>query len=87
MRKELVTARVTEPSQVVKLLELIDAVQRLGVAYHFEDEIEECLEHIYVAYDDTRINDTNLHNTSLWFRLLRQQGFNVSSGIIWFLLK
>ncbi|KAL8266835.1 hypothetical protein R6Q59_004179 [Mikania micrantha] len=71
-----------EPTtQHMKLLELIDAVQRLGVAYHFEVEIEECLSRIYVQYGDKCINKHNLQNTSLWFRLLRQQGFNVSSEI------
>ncbi|XP_076921352.1 (E)-beta-farnesene synthase-like [Bidens hawaiensis] len=64
-----------------KLLELIDAAQHLGVAYHFEDEIEECLKTIYDMYGDEGINENSLHSTSLWFRLLRQQGFNVSSGI------
>ncbi|KAI7739806.1 hypothetical protein M8C21_024270, partial [Ambrosia artemisiifolia] len=81
VRKELVIARSIEPTQHMKLLQLIDSIQRLGVAYHFEDEIEECLKHIYAMYGDQWINDDNLQSTSLWFRLLRQQGFNVSSGI------
>ncbi|KAK1438391.1 hypothetical protein QVD17_04199 [Tagetes erecta] len=83
VRKELLIEGSLEPIQCIKLLELIDAVQRLGVAYHFENEIEECLNHIYVTYGDQWIEDSNLLNTSLWFRLLRQQGFNVSSGIFY----
>nr|XP_043629232.1 (E)-beta-farnesene synthase-like [Erigeron canadensis] len=81
VRKTLVITSLTEPIQHVKLLEHIDAVQRLGVAYHFDDEIEECLKHIYVAYGDRWINNNDLQSTSLWFRLLRQQGFNISSEI------
>ncbi|KAM0059721.1 putative beta-farnesene synthase [Helianthus debilis subsp. tardiflorus] len=83
VRKELLVEGSTGPTQHMKLLELIDMVQRLGVAYHFEDGIEECLKHIYVTYGDKWINENNLDSTSLWFRLLRQQGFNVSSGIFY----
>ncbi|KAF5753664.1 putative beta-farnesene synthase [Helianthus annuus] len=83
VRKELLIEGSTGPTQHMKLLELIDVVQRLGVAYHFEDEIEECLTHIYVTYGDKWTNENNLESTSLWFRLLRQQGFNVSSGIFY----
>ncbi|GJT24162.1 (E)-beta-farnesene synthase-like protein [Tanacetum coccineum] len=81
VRKELVITDLNELTQHVKLLELIDAVQRLGVAYHFEEEIEECLKYIYVLYGDQWISNNNLQSTSLWFRLLRQQGFDISSGI------
>ncbi|KAI3501630.1 hypothetical protein L1887_29545 [Cichorium endivia] len=80
VRKTLVITSLTESTQHVKLLELIDAVQRLGVAYHYEEEIEECLKHIY-RYGDLWIEHTDLQITSLWFRLLRQHGFYVSSGI------
>ncbi|XP_021287788.1 (+)-delta-cadinene synthase isozyme A [Herrania umbratica] len=55
-------------------LPLIDAVQRLGVNYHFEKEIEDALEHIY--HDNNDAND--LYTTALRFRILREHGFDVS---------
>ena len=70
-----------EASQYIKLIQLIDEVQRLGLAYHFEKEIEESLQHIYVTYGDKWINNNNIESISLWFRLLRQHGFNISPGI------
>lgn len=79
--KELMVEASNDPMQHMKLVELIDVVQRLGVAYHFEEEIEKALQHIYVTYGDKGIDSNNLKGISLWFRLLRQQGFNVSSGI------
>ena len=62
-------------------LGLIDALQHLGVAYHFEREIQEALEQIYATYNDHNdVEDDDLYNVSLRFRLLRQLGFKVSCG-------
>nr|QWQ79616.1 TPS58 [Juglans sigillata] len=55
--------KVVDP---IKQLELIDTLQRLGVSYHFEDEIRKILENKYI----TR------HN-AVEFRLLRQHGYDV----------
>ncbi|XP_077221033.1 sesquiterpene synthase TPS2-like [Tasmannia lanceolata] len=60
-------------------LDLLDAIQRLGVKYHFEKEIEEALHHLYVA--ETHASTDDLHYVSLRFRLLRQQGYNVSADV------
>jgi len=66
-------------------LNFINSVQRSGVSYHFEHEIDEALHQIYeistkenniVSYDD------DLHHLALLFRLLRQQGYRISSGMI-----
>ncbi|KAM3750008.1 hypothetical protein ACB098_04G004700 [Castanea mollissima] len=61
-------------------LGLIDALQRLGVAYHFEREIQEALEHIYMTFND-KIDVDDLYKVSLIFRLLRQDGFRVSCDV------
>ncbi|KAF5755264.1 putative beta-farnesene synthase [Helianthus annuus] len=80
-KKLMIKASSNESMQHRKLIQLIDVLQRLGIAYHFEEEIEEALQHIYVTYSEKWSDDNNLQNISLWFRLLRQQGFNISSGI------
>lgn len=70
-------AAAGNPSQQ---LNYIDAIQRLGVAYHLEREIEEALQHNYDSYYDVEHEYDDLYNVSLRFRLLRQQGFNMSCG-------
>ncbi|KAK8368935.1 hypothetical protein V6Z11_A01G077500 [Gossypium hirsutum] len=74
--KEEVRRMVVAPMDTsIRKLPLIDAVQRLGVNYHFEKEIEDALEAIY---HDNNEADNDLHTTSLRFRLLREHGFDVS---------
>ncbi|CAI0422890.1 unnamed protein product, partial [Linum tenue] len=72
-----------EEAVIADKLRLIDNVQRLGIGYHFEAEIEEALEKVHVFGDDLFINiddnnTTDLYHATLRFRLLRQQGFPVS---------
>ncbi|CAH8368853.1 unnamed protein product [Eruca vesicaria subsp. sativa] len=62
-------------------LELIDHLEKLGVSYHFEVEINNILNefnHKIVWKCDT---EEDLHATALEFRLLRQHGFDVSEDI------
>ncbi|GJU98334.1 (E)-beta-farnesene synthase-like protein [Tanacetum coccineum] len=74
VKKELMAIKGSnEPMQHIKLIELIDAVQRLGIAYHFEEEIEEALQHIHVTYGEQWVDKENLQRISLWFRLLRHK--------------
>ena len=56
------------------------------MAYNFEREIEETLEHIYATYNDNNDVDDDLYNVSLHFLLLHQQGFKISCGKtqVWF---
>lgn len=59
-------------------LDLVDALQRLGVDYHYKEEIDVLLR---AAYDDNRSSPADdLYVTSLRFYLLRKHGYAVSSG-------
>ncbi|WKA12819.1 hypothetical protein VitviT2T_030173 [Vitis vinifera] len=58
---------------------LIDTIQRLGVSYHFESEIEEALKHLSDYYHvSCEEDDDDLCTVALRFRLLRQHGYNIS---------
>ncbi|XP_042478646.1 (-)-germacrene D synthase-like [Macadamia integrifolia] len=74
--RRMLMADANDPS---KKLNLIDSLQRLGVAYHFEEEIEELLEKMQDTLPDDGLDGySHLYTIALWFRLLRQQGYNVS---------
>ncbi|XP_022144020.1 (-)-germacrene D synthase-like [Momordica charantia] len=76
VRKLLITCVDDKPSQQ---LSLIDSIQRLGVAYHFETEINELLDHLYKKYNEIgEKSDKDLQVVALWFRLVRQRGFSIS---------
>ncbi|KAM3360323.1 hypothetical protein P3S68_020035 [Capsicum galapagoense] len=64
-------------------LNLIDVIERLGIAYHFEKEIDEILEQIYKENSNFEGGDYNddLCTCALQFRLLRQHGYNISLKI------
>nr|XP_043637381.1 alpha-isocomene synthase-like [Erigeron canadensis] len=76
LRKEI-SETLNVATQHTNLLKLIDAIERLGVAYYFEDDIAQVLRHFYDAYGDHWKGD----GVSIWFRLMRQHGYYVSSDI------
>lgn len=60
------------------ILNLIDSMKRLGVAYHFEKEIQAAL--VTLVSSSTVSATTKLHTAALQFRILRQHGISISSG-------
>ncbi|XP_020270012.1 terpene synthase 10-like [Asparagus officinalis] len=87
--KDDVKARIEELKQGVEqllketedptaTLELMVSIRRLGLAYHFQKEIGDKLQEIYV---DGFKSLQGLKETALCFRLLREHGYNVSSDI------
>ncbi|KAL5714215.1 hypothetical protein ACHQM5_016206 [Ranunculus cassubicifolius] len=60
------------------LLELIDDIQRLGLGYMFEVDIQRNLSS---CEENSVLMDQSLHTMSLYFRLSRQHGFNVTEDV------
>lgn len=78
LKQEVRSVLMMNVDKLSHKIDLIDSIQRLGVSYHFETEIDEILKEISSESDD-HIND--LYAIALKFRLVRQQGYNMSSGM------
>ncbi|XP_019453843.1 PREDICTED: terpene synthase 10-like isoform X3 [Lupinus angustifolius] len=79
MLREEIRIMLSKVVNHVDQLELIDVLQRLGVAYHFINEIRNILDRINNM--DTPKGEKNLHATALEFRLLRQHCYNISTDV------
>ena len=62
----------------VEMVNLIDTIEHLGIGYHFKRDIYEALGQLH----DAKLVNYDLHHVATRFRLLRQHGFNASSGNI-----
>lgn len=61
----------------------VDALQRLGIDYHFQEEIDSILKRHYMetTYFSSRYECRDLLEVSLAFRLLRQEGYYVPTDV------
>ncbi|KAI3955734.1 hypothetical protein MKW98_006094 [Papaver atlanticum] len=66
-------------SSPLSLLKLVDTIQKLGIDYHFNDEIKIALDTILYTKDMDIYGD--LYTISLSFKLLRQHGYQVSHDV------
>ncbi|KAK9292933.1 hypothetical protein L1049_020915 [Liquidambar formosana] len=78
--KEDVRMMLHEVVEPLDQLELVDVLQRLGLSYHFEEEIRRILNSIY-GNDSDEWKNENLYAVALEFRLLRQHGYNVPQDV------
>ncbi|KAL3850833.1 hypothetical protein ACJIZ3_012715 [Penstemon smallii] len=71
----------------IESLIIVDAIQRLGLDHHFQEEIDETLilqQQYYHEYDSNTTcvhKYQTLHDVSLFFRLSRQHGHYVSADV------
>ncbi|CAL5200777.1 unnamed protein product [Lathyrus oleraceus] len=72
-------------NNISQKLNIIDSLQRLGISYHFESEIDEALEQIHnsliINKEISTKEEDDVHFLALAFRLLRQKGHHISSDI------
>ena len=66
----------------LRQLELVDQLQRLGLSYHFQTEINQILENMNEKFQNRKDLEWNndLYATSLHFRILRQHGYYIPQG-------
>nr|BBO53757.1 putative cyperene synthase [Scoparia dulcis] len=83
--KDEVKSMLTAPgTKMVDTINLIDTIERLGISYHFENEIEDKLELLFSLNNKKHEDDSeshDLYSTALQFRLLRQHGRHISCDI------
>ena len=79
VRRILLDTIAASSELVVRKLELVDTLQRIGVDYHFRKEIDELLRDIHGSQREGG-HDDELYLVSLRFYFLRKHGYNVSSG-------
>ncbi|PWA42522.1 R-linalool synthase QH5, chloroplastic [Artemisia annua] len=81
--KDAVKTMILKAGNLLRILELVDELQRLGISYLFEEEISNLLETIYYNYYKfpENWNKIDLNIKALGFRLLRQHGYHVPQEI------
>ncbi|KAK6161771.1 hypothetical protein DH2020_005152 [Rehmannia glutinosa] len=78
LKQEARMMLMAEKYTISEKLVMIDTFERLGVAYHFEQEIEELLEEI-LKFDSEE--DNSLFTVALRFRLLREHRHHASCRV------
>lgn len=82
LKEEVRSMLVAKEATITEKLHLIDTIERLGISYHFEEEIAKQLEEILNVYADIEEYPElyDLFTAALHFRLFRQHGFNISDS-------
>ncbi|KAL4273437.1 hypothetical protein GQ457_13G000890 [Hibiscus cannabinus] len=78
--KDMLMASAADP---IDNIQFIDTLLRLGVSYHFENDIENQLDSIFSSHRNGLFsgNDLDLNSTSIVFRVFRQYGLKMSCDV------
>ncbi|XP_059644324.1 valerianol synthase TPS1A-like isoform X2 [Cornus florida] len=83
LKEEVRSMLIDAESKASEKMNLINTLERLGVSYHFEKEMEEKLEQIFHSHahleDHEDYND--LSTAAIHFRIFRQHGYNMSCDV------
>ncbi|XVE79237.1 hypothetical protein DITRI_Ditri14bG0041800 [Diplodiscus trichospermus] len=61
---------------------LINSLSRLGVSYHFENEIDEQLDHLFITLPQFMDNkDYDLYTVAIIFQVFRSHGYKMSCDV------
>ncbi|XP_026432235.1 terpene synthase 10-like isoform X2 [Papaver somniferum] len=80
--KEIVRGMFDGASGLPDSLKLINTIQRLGLDYHFHDEIKSALEKTYIHSRNCHVSQNDLTIEALKFRLFRQHGYEISQDVL-----
>ncbi|KAK4419563.1 Gamma-cadinene synthase [Sesamum alatum] len=82
LKEEARSMLMSKGSTIIEKLILIDTLERLGVGYHFEQEIEDQLREIFRFQSEDKDHDNyDLFTTAVQFRVLRQHRYSVSCNV------
>ncbi|CAL1387291.1 unnamed protein product [Linum trigynum] len=79
LKEEVTMMLSATDGKLSQKLNLIDTIERLGIGYHFEAEIDDQLRQVFDLYPNLSNSSAELSAAALHFKLLRRRGYNVSS--------
>ncbi|XP_028550892.1 terpene synthase 10-like [Dendrobium catenatum] len=75
--------RLIKEKSFADQLKLFDSLQKLGLAYHFEEEIKYLLNLMKYSEEKVRMEfNGDVYAMALYFRLSRQHGFEISKDLL-----
>ncbi|OMO69138.1 hypothetical protein CCACVL1_19650 [Corchorus capsularis] len=79
MAKNMLMASSKDPLENIFML---NTLYRLGLSYHYEDEIEQQLSHLFITLPELMDNkDYDLHTTAIIFQVFRSNGYKMSCEV------
>ncbi|GMJ07086.1 terpene synthase 21 [Hibiscus trionum] len=80
MKKTVKDMLMSSRDDPIEHVLLINSLLRLGVSYHFENEIQEQLSHLFRTFP-TNSKDYDLHTVAVVFQVFRSHGYKMSCDV------